>query len=763
MRKFIPVLFSCIILFLASAPGYSQGNKKAYMKYINDALEYNMKESNNIINNWKSNIKESELFGYSPTSYPAHFAELLGFKYEQTGKEKYAKKAAELLLMYEEFKKIFPKEYYENRVEFAKGLPPISNFFSMSCYPRAYLYIRNSKKISEKDRAIIEQGVADCANFLFNYPEWGPMNRAILRSETFFFASFALPDHPDAKKWAKMAQVLSSDSYQRWEEEDATSYHPVWLLSIMRVVDTIKDKDFYNSAIPRYYMDYFTNLIHPYGLIPDFGDGQWPSDWYRFIPIFEKGAAEYKNGNFKWAANQTWDFNQKYYPEHKSAYVALAFVNAYKWCDESIKPVPPKSKSRLVMEDVVGKKIVFRNGVSPKSTYMLLTYRDEGDGAYAGREFLRSTICAEEEKTHHGHSDENSIVTLFYNGSVLLHDAGYRPALPSGDYGEFRADYYHNRMVVRKNKVWKRITGENKVRQNIWEFLRNSGAYKPVDTKLINFLNFEKVDYSRSRLSEPNMGYEWDRTVIYNKEEQYFVVVDAMKSKIEDYFTFTNLWHTQNILETGERWFDTRIDSIRNFKIPGGNKLLVYFPVKEDVREVGQYNQRRHYQDEITMYETLSDHYYPEQSEVFVTILVPHKDEVKAADIVKRFEIIETNKYPQSIAIKYKDDKKTDYYCIKLDLMLGYRQQNVRTRYQYELGKVNYGPLQTDGEFLYSSITGDDLYWAAANMVGVKYNKKQLHESLKLSIGLQLDSGPFRDGRAKWRYWEDNVKISSLK
>ncbi len=29
------------------------------------------------------------------------------------------------------------------------------------------------------------------------------------------------------------------------------------------------------------------------------------------------------------------------------------------------------------------------------------------DGAYAGREFLRSTIAVEEEKMHHGHSDEN--------------------------------------------------------------------------------------------------------------------------------------------------------------------------------------------------------------------------------------------------------------------------------------------------------------------------------------------------------------------
>ncbi len=101
------------------------------------------------------------------------------------------------------------------------------------------------------------------------------------------------------------------------------------------------------------------------------------------------------------------------------------------------------------MEDVQGKKIVFRNGWSPLSTYLLLNYRDEGDGGLNFRDYLRDTIPVEEEKMTHGHADENSIVLLMSGGSVLLHDGGYRDYMPSGPFGAYRQDYFHNRLVVR--------------------------------------------------------------------------------------------------------------------------------------------------------------------------------------------------------------------------------------------------------------------------------------------------------------------------
>ena len=134
-------LLLIMFLFLFAAQGIAQPTKADYWKIVQDAVEYNYQEYDNIMNRWKANIQKSNLFGYSPTSYPANFAELLGFMYQETGNEKYVGKAVELLVSYEEIKKLFPKEFYEDRIEYSKGLPPISDFFSMYSYPRAYLYI----------------------------------------------------------------------------------------------------------------------------------------------------------------------------------------------------------------------------------------------------------------------------------------------------------------------------------------------------------------------------------------------------------------------------------------------------------------------------------------------------------------------------------------------------------------------------------------------------------------------------------------------
>ena len=80
---------------------------------------------------------------------------------------------------------------------------------------------------------------------------------------------------------------------------------------------------------------------------------------------------------------------------------------------------------------------------------MLLNYRDEGDGGLLFRDYLRDTIPVEEEKMTHGHADENSIVMLASGGALLLHDGGYRDFMPSGPYGAYRQDYFHNRLCVR--------------------------------------------------------------------------------------------------------------------------------------------------------------------------------------------------------------------------------------------------------------------------------------------------------------------------
>jgi len=100
-----------------------------------------------------------------------------------------------------------------------------------------------------------------------------------------------------------------------------------------------------------------------------------------------------------------------------------------------------------------------------------------------------------------------ALVLLMDKGSVLLHDAGYRDGLPSGAFGAWRQDYYHNRLIARKDK--------RDVRQGMLEYVRNSGAYRNVRTQKVDFVRLRDVDMSRTRLIDQELGYTWDRVIAY--------------------------------------------------------------------------------------------------------------------------------------------------------------------------------------------------------------------------------------------------------
>ncbi|MBN2088157.1 hypothetical protein JW964_01010 [candidate division KSB1 bacterium] len=730
-------------------------SRTAYQNYLEEVVKYHLEQRHQIISDWKGNIQQSNLFGYSPTSYPAVLGVVLGFRYQQTGDETYARLVADLLLEYEEIKKIYPKQFYAHRIEYKKGLPPLADFFDMSAYARAYRFIQKSTSLSSTTRQTLEQGIADCANFLFNFPEWGPMNRAMLRALTYLVSARTLPAHSDAPRWQKMADVLVKDSYQRWEAEDAAIYHPVWLMALFNFVDLKQDDDFFKSSIPRYYLDYFLHQMTPLVSLPDYGDAWWPSEAIRWVAIFEKGAAVYQEPLYKWAAHQFWNFQLTLTTPVPDIHIARTLIDAILWSDESLPEKSPKGESRLVMEESVGKKIVLRNGTNPESTYLLLNYRDEGTDSYLFREYMRSTITAEEERTHHSHADENAIISLIHQGSILLHDAGYRPFLPSGDYGAFRADYFHNRLVVRKNRRWIRLEGQRE-EQSLWEMIRNSGFYRPVETQLIDFWTFQKFDYSRTRLKDVEMGYEWDRILVYHKKAGFFIVVDGIKFLRRDIFTLANLWHTQKILSSGENWFNTRIDNILNYKISGNQELLVNFPIIDPERYVGNFDINRHNQPEKALYETISDFFYENQFAVFVTVLFPHEPGVPVDSILKNFQIIPSNQFPRAVGLKMNINGKEEYLAVKLDLNMDYAHRTWRPRYDYELGKVQYDVLETDANLAFISADSKRLYWAASYMTQLHFKGQVIHQSPPASFGMQPSGSPEVLWKpSKWRAWEE--------
>ncbi len=702
------------------------------------------------IEQWKKDYQPSILWGYNPPGGPAYLAGTLGFLYEQTKDISYAKKAAEILASYGDLRNSYPSDYAKTRAEYANGIPAISNFFFMPPFIRAYVRIRDCGVLDADMRKKIEENVAGSADFIFYFPEWGTHNRAMLRAEALLYASLALPQHPHAGKWKHMSEILGGDSMKQWEIEDATVYHPVWLTSLYSYADASGRKELFDSPLTKFYPQYFLKLIGPHGTLPEYGDARWPSGWegLRWVAIFEKAAAVYKDPQLKWAAKSVFESFKKRGGEVGDG-EAYYLADAYRWTDESVKPQKPSSLSQEVLEDLVGKKIVFRNGWEPTSTYMLLNYRDEGDGGLLYRDFLRQTISVEEEKMHHGHADENSIPLLMSEGSVLLHDADYRSDLPSGPYGAWRQDYFHNRLIARGNK--------RDSHQGLLEFVQNSGAYRAVKTQKVDFLNLKEVDMSRTRLIDQDLGYQSDRVITYIKEEGWFVVVDAIKILRTGYFTFANLWHAQNIVEKGKDYFDTVTDSIQKNGFPTMRSLLIAFPESYQ-KTLGVEPVSRSYQKENAIYQTVSSQYKAGDTELFVTVLIPHHRGEDLGALRSKVKLLDVSAQYRAVGLQIDRGERTSYLCVKVDLDMDLARENIRPRYLYSLGKVGYGDFETDASFLFASVKKGTVAFSASNVIKVLYKNRPLFEALADTHPLQLDGTIERVGYVKWRYWEDTVE-----
>ncbi|HLE31411.1 MAG TPA: hypothetical protein VJB38_02250 [Bacteroidota bacterium] len=746
MHRFCIVSLSAI-LFSVSA--FSQ--RAVYREEIKKAAEKGWREYPALIDRWKKTTRDNVLWGYDSPGAPVYLACAMAFLYEETKDLTYARRAGQIISEYGDLRKILPKGYDTTRAEYMNGVPAIANFFFIPPYIRTYFRIREAGVLDAAAKKKIENDIAGSANFIFHFPEWGAHNRAILRAEALMYAVLALPNHPDAGKWRQMAEVIASDNLREWEIEDATVYHPVWLYSLYSFVEAAKKPEFFDSPITKYYLKFYAKLIGPNGTVPEFGDARWGSGWegLRFVPVFEKGAAVFKDPEMKWAA-QTIFRTAKKYTDTLGVGEAYSLSDAFRWSDESVEPKHPSGLSQEVLEDVVGKKVVFRNGWDDQSTYLMVTYRDEGDGGWQDREFLRQTISVEEEKMHHGHADENSIPLLMSKGSVLLHDADYRNDLPSGAYGAWRQDYFHNRLVARLDKRDRN--------QTALEFVRNSGAYRAIRTQKVDFLNLKEVDMSRTRLIDEDLGYQWDRTVVYVKDEDYFVVIDGINILRSDYFTFTNFWHGQHILAHGENYFDIATDSIQSYKFSRDRSLLVYFP-DTYAKTVGTEPISRSQQNEHAVYQTIASQYKAGDTEVFVTVLIPHDRRSGVEGLFRRVKLLNTSTPYKAVGLSLERASGNSVIGVKIDLQAEVARENIRPRYLYNLGKVTYGDFETDAHFFFATTEKNRVSYSASSVLKVFYRGKALMEALPNEHALQLDGTPPKVGFVKWRYWEDSVTI----
>lgn len=740
-----------------------------YLEFARECADWTWEHYDEIVDSWRERLDPENVFGYRGPPRLLEMAAIYATLFEMEGNRDYADRAEKVLLVYGDYREAYPEEAARRRADYGAGVPALPDFFTTMRYIRAYDILNRSKHLDEAQCGKVEGIIAESLEYLLRTQEWGAMNRSALRAETLAWAVRALPGHPKIKVWKMYEQALAADNWGQWEIEDATIYHAVWLYALLGYADARGEMEgLFRLPEMYYYAQYFLQLMCPDDMIPDFGDARWQQNWARYMVFFEAAAKAYGNAELKWAAMR---IARKFVDLSNKKNIGLAYMllDAYRYGTDDLAPRPPKELSGEVMEDVQGKKVVFRNGWSPDSTYLLLNYRDEGDGGLLFRDYLRDAIPVEEEKMTHGHADENSIVMLMSNGSVLLHDGGYRDFMPSGPYGAYRQDYFHNRLCVRQEKIfYGQKEGEHRYAnddraavegQTVLGFLHNAGSYRRIRTQKVDFLSLDDFDYSRTRLIDDRMGYEWDRIVTYVKDPGLFVVFDVMKAHVEEFFTACNLWHTRQIKAQGEHWYDTVYDVIRGDEVDTGTHLLIHFPMThyrlESVEE-----EKRNYTDEWLIAQYTGQHFELGQHIGFVTVLVPHPADSDPAAWVKKIRYVETQPDLAGMAVEITHGDRIINVGIKRDLRMDMVRDWRRPKYTWESGKVTYGDLTTNADFFFTSHTGKKLAFTVVNLTKAFYKDTALFEQLPSYFGLAFDGSPENEGVGKARYWRDEIMLA---
>ena len=739
-----------------------------YLEFARSSADWTWNHYDSLVTDWKNKMNPKSIWGYRPPARLLEMATIYATLYDVEGREEYARRARKVLLTYGDYRKYFPEEAAKRRPDYSDGVPALPDFFTTMRYVRPYEILKRRGFLKKSERQKINKIIGKSIGYLFQTQEWGAMNRAMLRAETLAWAVRAVQDYPGIQYWKSYERALGFDNWGNWEIEDASLYHGVWLYSLLGYADA-KNKltELFKTPEMYYYSKYFLHLMCPDMMIPDFGDAHWRSNWYRFLVFFEAAANYLKDAELKWAAveiaNKFIDFKNI-----KNTGLAYIMLDCYRFGTDDLTPQAPTELSEEVMEDMVGKKIVFRNGWDQNATYLLLNYRDEGDGGRLFRDYLRDVIPVEEEKMTHGHSDENSIVTLMYRGSVLLHDGGYRDYMPSSMYGAYRQDYFHNRLCVRPEKIW---MGQNKGEyryspedhpeipgQSVLDFLHNAGSYRQVRTQKIDFLTFNDFDYSRSRVIDDKLGYEWDRVITYIKHPELFVVFDVFKATKEEWFTAANLWHTRRIVDQGEHWYDTQYDSLRRLAVSTDNSLFIYFP-KKHFRLERVEKEKRYYQDEWVIAQFTGQHFELGQHIGFITVLIPHASDENPKHWLKKIKFVDSDINGKGMSVEINHDNKTIHLGIKCDLRMDMIRDYRRPKYTYESGRIKFGKFESNGDFFYLEKSGEILQFTVVNFSKAIYDGHELFSQKPALFGLAFDGSPDEAGIGKARYWRDRISL----
>lgn len=593
------------------------------------------------------------------------------------------------------------KTYTVRQAVLNSGRPPEAPMETMFCptyYLLAYHCLKERDLFTREEQSLCQKAVFRSIRPLFAYTDWGPQNRGMIKGSNLVLAGVCFPEADRAEECLKLGRILCGESLGKWSIEDAQVYMPIWMNQIILYQEICGDDRYFDSPIVRYYFEYMRNLMTPEGMMPEFGDGRYLNSAEAYIACLEKGAALYRDGRMKYAARKITEYMTSKLDPYESTLNNVCFLaSALLWSDDTVREEPFQVESGEILDDVIGKKYRFCNGEGMDRQYLLFNYRDEGNYDRRVRDYMRSTLVVEQEKMHHGHSDENSIVLLTAGNSILLHDGGYREmdGVEKLIPGSYRSDFYHNRPLVRRE-----ILPET---EDFIDFLSKEPAYFPADTDKIYFEKFPSCQAARTRIEDHVRKAQVDRTIIYDKENVCYLVIDTLTARENRPYTFGVLYYGDEVISEDERTFSLVNREIvcdqpveKHFPLSQEYTLRVMFPQKE--MRIGTRQIRRCYHQETGLYQVFSGSLKKGESLSLVSVLQPVKQEKASA----KLHVQNVLEQADGLAVQIDAEGCLSTYAVRYDLDLGCQAGIARPLYEFSRRGLHLGKLYTDALFAHT-------------------------------------------------------------
>jgi hypothetical protein len=173
----------------------------------------------------------------------------------------------------------------------------------------------------------------------------------------------------------------------------------------------------------------------------------------------------------------------------------------------------------------------------------------------------------------------------------------------------------------------------------------------------------------------------------------------------------------------------------------------------------GVEKEKRHYQDEMVIHQTTAHHFELGETDGFVTVLIPHAADEAPEKWVKNVHLLKTEPVRAGLGVMIETGEQRIVVGVKKDLRMDMCRDWRRPRYTYESGKIRFGEIESNGDFVFAGKKGKQLSYTIVNVTKALYGKKVLFEAKPSFFGLAFDASPDSPGIGKVRYWRDEVNL----